>query len=160
MLFRKMQYDQAVVAPALPTEYLDEYPTNQVATPATSSWGYKGYGEVWLDGSNHWIYRHLHKTAERMTDLARRHPGAEGLLRRALNQAAREVLLAQASDWAFIMKTGTSVDYATRRTCDHVNRFNDLFAAIGSGSINESWLAEIEHKDNLFPFVDYRVYAT
>jgi 1,4-alpha-glucan branching enzyme len=160
MLFRKMQYDQATVAPITPSEYLAEYPTNQVATPATSSWGHKGYGEVWLDGSNHWVYRHLHKIAERMTELARRHPAAEGLLRRALNQAARELLLAQASDWAFIMKTGTSVNYATKRTCDHVNRFNDLYASIGGGSINEAWLTDLENRDNLFPYLDYRVYAT
>jgi 1,4-alpha-glucan branching enzyme len=160
MLFRKMQYDQATVAPVLPSEYLAEYPTNQVARPTTSSWGYKGYGEVWLDGSNHWIYPHLHKLAERMTKLAMTYPSADGLLRRALNQAARELLLAQASDWAFIMKTGTSVEYAKRRTGDHVCCFNDLDAAITSGAINESWLAQVEFRDNLFPHVDYRVYAT
>jgi 1,4-alpha-glucan branching enzyme len=160
MLFRKMQYDQATVAPVVPTAYLEEYPTQQVATPATSSWGYKGYGEVWLDGSNHWIYRHLHKAAERMTELARSHPESSGLLRRALNQAARELLLAQASDWAFILKTGTATHYATQRTCDHINRFNELYESIHRGAVNADWLSHIEHKDNLFPFVDYRVYAS
>jgi predicted glycosyl hydrolase (DUF1957 family) len=59
------------------------------------------------------VYPHLHKMAERMCELARRFPNAEGTRRRALNQAAREVMLAQASDWAFIMKTGTTVPYAT-----------------------------------------------
>jgi 1,4-alpha-glucan branching enzyme len=160
ILFRKMHYDQDAVAPVTPSEYLDEYPTNQVAACAASSWGYKGYGEQWLDGTNHWIYRHLHKMAERMTELARRHGRAGGLLQRALNQAARELLLAQASDWAFIMKTGTAVEYATRRTCGHINRFNDLYDAIGRGAINPEWLSEVEHRDNLFPHLDYRVYAT
>ena len=46
--------------------------------------------------------------------------------RRALNQAARELLLAQSSDWAFIMKTGTMVEYAIRRTREHVLRFTRL----------------------------------
>ena len=144
----------------VPSEYLNEYPTNQVARPATSSWGYKGYGEVWLDENNHWIYRHLHKVAERMTELARKYPNADGLLKRALNQAAREVMLAQASDWAFIIKTGTSVEYATKRTIDHVNRFNDIYAAIADGAVNEAWLENVAFRDNIFPYLDYRVYAT
>ncbi len=159
MLFRKMQYDQEVVAPTTPSEYLARHPTNQVATPCTSSWGYKGYGEVWLNGSNDWIYRHLHTMGERMVALAHRFPDADGLRRRALNQAARELLLAQASDWAFIMKMGTTTPYAVRRTCDHVNRFNALHDALQGGRIAESWLQEIEGRDNLFADLDYRIYT-
>ena len=37
-----------------------------------------------------------------------------GIKSRALNQAARELLLAQSSDWPFIMKTGTVVEYAVK----------------------------------------------
>ncbi len=156
-LFRKMQYDQEIVTPVTPSEYLALHPANQVATPCTSSWGWKGYAEVWLNGSNDWIYRHLHKMGERMVELARRHPDARGLRRRALNQAARE-LLAQASDWAFIMKTGTTVPYAVGRVCDHINRFNHLYEAIRGGTIHEPWLRQLEGRDNVFPGVDYRLY--
>ena len=42
---------------------------------------------------------------------------------RALKQAARELLLAQASDWPFILRTGTSPDYARKRVKDHLLRF-------------------------------------
>lgn len=96
-------------------EYLQNHPTQQVATPAQSSWGYKGYHEFWLNESNSWIYPHLHKAIEKMTELAQRNPESE-LELRALNQAGRELLLAQSSDWAFIMHTGTMVDYAVKRT--------------------------------------------
>ncbi len=157
-LFRKMQHDQETVVPITPSEYLALHPTNQVAVPCTSSWGYKGYGEVWLNGSNDWTYRHLHKMGERMVELARGHPNARGLRRRALNQAARELLLAQASDWPFIMKTGTTVPYAVGRVCDHINRFNHLYESIRGGSLSEPWLKELENRDNLFPRLDYRVY--
>ena len=34
----------------------------------------------------------------------------------ALNQCARELLLAQSSDWNFIITNGTMVDYAKKRT--------------------------------------------
>jgi predicted glycosyl hydrolase (DUF1957 family) len=48
---------------------------------------------------------------------------ATGLTARALRQAARELLLAQASDWPFILRAGTSPDYARRRVKDHLLRF-------------------------------------
>jgi len=158
-LVRKTVFDQKTVRLITPMEYLAENPKCQVATPALSSWGYKGYAEVWLDGSNDWIYPHLHKAAARMIELAQEFPEAGGLLRRALNQAARELLLAQSSDWAFIMKTGSHVEYAVGRTKEHVSRFTRLYRDIKGNSIDAGWLAEIEYADNLFPDIDYLVYA-
>ncbi len=140
-------------------EYLDRHPRLQVAQPTLSSWGYKGYCEVWLEGSNDWIYRHLHEGAERMVELARANPDPAPLRRRALNQAARELLLAQSSDWAFILKTGTMVEYAKERTRVHVNNFNHLYESISRNDIDEGWLSGIEHRHNLFPDLDYRIYA-
>jgi len=158
-LIRKIACDQNIARLITPKEYLDMYPVNQVAVPSYSSWGHKGYAEVWLEGSNDWIYRHLHKAAERMIDLASRFATPNDLERRALNQAARELLLAQSSDWAFIMKTGTVVDYAVRRTKDHCIRFTDLWEMLNRGVIDEGYLASLERTDNIFPHIDYRVYA-
>jgi 1,4-alpha-glucan branching enzyme len=141
-----------------PAEYLRTHPTQQVVIPAESSWGDQGYHGFWLNDTNGWVYPHLHKAAERMTDLARRHPEADGVLRRALNQAARELLLAQSSDWAFIMKTGTVVDYATRRTLNHLRRFTKLFESVSASDIDEDWLRRVEALDNLFPDLDYHLY--
>jgi 1,4-alpha-glucan branching enzyme len=143
-----------------PSEYLREYPMNQLSMPAASSWGYQGYSEVWLNASNDWIYRHLHRAADQMVAMAERHPAAAGIMRRALNQAARELLLAQASDWAFIMTRNTVVPYAVRRTQDHLLRFQELHAMVqsGAGVMNESCLVLWEAHDNIFPGLDYRVY--
>lgn len=113
---------------------------------------------MWLNGANDRVYRHLHKMGERMVELARGHPDAAGLRRRVLNQAARELLLAQASDWPFIMKTGTTTPYAVQRVGEHVNRFNHLYASLEAGAISEAWLAELEEGDNLFPELDYLIY--
>jgi 1,4-alpha-glucan branching enzyme len=158
-LLRKIQWDQNTVKTVTIPEYLDRHPKVQRSTPSFSSWGYKGYCEVWLEGSNDWIYRHLHEGAERMVELARRFASPSSLERRALNQAAREVLLAQSSDWAFIMKTGTMVDYARERTRVHVLNFNHLYDQLTAGSVDEPWLSGIERRHNLFPDIDYRVYA-
>lgn len=158
-LIRKVCYDSDIVQLTTAGEYLKENPRNQVITPSFSSWGYKGYCEVWLDGSNDWIYRHLHEVSERMQDLAHAYPNATGLIERALKQAARELLLAESSDWAFIMKTGTVVEYARKRTKQHILRFHKLYEDIKQNSIDEHWLADVESKDNVFPNIDYRIYA-
>ncbi len=158
-LLRKMHYDQETVKGVTVPEYLDRHPQLQRAQPSESSWGYKGYHEVWCEGSNDWLYRHLHEGADRMVELARRHPDADPLRRRALNQAARELLLVQSSDWAFIMKTGTMVEYAHERTRTHVLNFNHLYEQLKGGAIDEPWLCEVECRHNLFPDIDYRIYA-
>ena len=116
------------------------------------TWGAQGYGEVWLNGSNDWIYPHLDMAAERMVELARRYEHPDDLERRALNQAARELLLAQSSDWAFIMKTNTTVEYAKKRTRDHVARFDYLYRALTAQCmLEEPILREFEGRDNVFP---------
>jgi 1,4-alpha-glucan branching enzyme len=157
-LARKIHFDQNTVKMITPSGYLDKYPKNQVVTPSLSSWGWKGYAEYWLEGSNDWVYRHLHKAAERMIELANTFNNVNGTTRRALNQAARELMLAESSDWAFIMKTGTCVSYAVNRFRDHLGRFTRLYEEIKAGHINENFLSDIESKDNLFPDIDYRVY--
>ena len=83
---------------------------------------------------------------------------------RALKQAARELMLAQSSDWTFIMTTGTTVPYATRRFNEHILQFNqiydDLRANKRRGRANVRWLADVESRDNIFPDIDYRIYAS
>ena len=77
---------------------------------------------------------------------------------RALNQAARELLLAQSSDWLFIITNNTMVDYAHRRIKDHIGRFTRLYNELNSGKIDRKFLSEIEEKDPVFPDIDYRIY--
>ena len=96
--------------------------------------------------------------SERMTELVKSHSNVNGLHKRALNQALRELLLAQSSDWAFIMGTGTHTSYAIRRTKDHLLNFTRLYEEIKSNSIDQEWLSDIEYKDNLFPNIDYKVH--
>ena len=77
---------------------------------------------------------------------------------RALNQAARELLLAQSSDWLFIITNNTMVDYAHRRIKDHIGRFTRLYNELNSNKIDRKFLKEIEEKDCVFPDIDYRIY--
>jgi 1,4-alpha-glucan branching enzyme len=156
---RKTIFDQSAIRLTTPWDYLRAHPTHQVATPAASSWGEEGYWKVWLNETNEWIYPHLDIAQQRMTELARRFPNATGLTRRALKQAARELLLAQSSDWPFILRTGTSPDYARRRVKDHLLRFLALHEQLTKKKVDGAWLAQIEARDNLFPEVNDRYWA-
>jgi 1,4-alpha-glucan branching enzyme len=159
-LFRKVHHDQRIFKTITPIEYLERHPRNQVLTPSMSSWGYNGYAEVWLNGSNDWIYRHLHKAEERMIEWANHKKTADEWESRALNQMARELLLAQSSDWAFIMKTGTHTAYAEKRTKDHIDRFSRLHSQLENNFIDRQYLESIESTDNIFPEIDYKIYSS
>jgi 1,4-alpha-glucan branching enzyme len=146
-----------------PSEYLSpQYCRTenlQVCEPSMSSWGNKGYSEVWLNDSNDYLYRHLLKATERMIYLAEKYKNAKGILQRALNQAAREILLAQQSDWTFIMQNGSAVEYAKKRIEEHIGRFSFLYKAILSGDVHDRLLEEMEGKYAIFQDIDYRVYS-
>ena len=158
-LARKIAYDQRTVQLGTASDYLEEYPVNALAEPSPSSWGDGGYSAVWVDGSNDWIYRHVHRAEARMHELAVQfRDGADDLRRRGLNQAGRELLLAQSSDWAFIMKTATAVRYACDRVKAHLARFRRLDREISAGYIDQTWLADLEWRDNIFPHLDYHAW--
>jgi len=156
-LFRKSWYDQNSFDMTHLADYLRHHPNQQVSRPSQSSWGFRGFHEYWLNETNSWIYPHLHKATERMIELSHKEPDDE-LQWKALNQAARELLLAQSSDWAFIMRTGTMVPYAVRRTRSHLLRFNKIYEDMHAGKIDSGWLEKVEEIDNIFPEINYRVY--
>jgi len=75
-----------------------------------------------------------------------------------LNQAARELLLVESSDWPFIMKTGTMVPYANKRINLHIGRFSRIYEDLLNDNIDEVWLKEIEYRDNIFSDIDCASY--
>ena len=95
-----------------------------------------------------------------MVELANLFPDEpqDSLRRKALNQCARELLLAQSSDWNFIITNGTMVDYAKKRIKDHIGRFTKLYYQIKDDKIDEEFLEDIMKKDKIFPDIDYMIY--
>ena len=158
-LIRKIHSEGKNIILATPGDYLSSRRNLPHGVPSFSSWGNNGYAEVWLDGSNDWIYRHIHKAIERMAELVERFPNEKGLKQRALNQAAREVLLSQASDWPFIMKTGATVAYAKRRIKEHLHNFTAIYDGLCRNTVSTEWVTKLEKKHNLFEDLDYRLFA-
>ncbi|HEX7043961.1 MAG TPA: 1,4-alpha-glucan branching protein domain-containing protein [Burkholderiales bacterium] len=159
-LLRRIAFDQTALQTITLAEYIDRFGELQPAAPPECSWGAGGFHEVWLNGANDWIYPYLHAAADRMSGLARRFQFADARLRWALDQAARELLLAQSSDWAFIMKTGTAVDYAVRRFKTHIHRFDRIANMIERDHFDEEYLRAVAWRDTIFPDMDYRIFQT
>ena len=159
ILFKKIYYDQNNFKLITPSEYIDKFPIMQESTPCRSSWGANGYSEVWLNQTNDYVHKHLHVAGDRMVELCHTFPNETNKLKRsALNQCARELLLAQSSDWLFIITNGTMVDYAKKRIKDHVGRFTKLYEQIKSDEIDKDFLKSIVKKDCIFPEIDYMIY--
>ena len=159
ILFKKIYYDQCDFELITPGEYIDNYPEIQVSTPCRSSWGANGYSEVWLNPTNDYVHRHLHVAGDRMVELANLFATETSSLKiAALNQCARELLLAQSSDWLFIITNGTMVDYAKKRIKDHIGRFTKLYEQLKTDTLDEAFLSDIEKKDAIFPNIDYSIY--
>ncbi|MBR3134206.1 MAG: DUF1957 domain-containing protein [Clostridia bacterium] len=169
-LAKKIYYDDCNFELITPGEYIEKYPNMQLSTPCRSSWGAKGYSYVWLNSSNDYIHRHLHVAGDRMCELAYQYSNepSNSLKRRILNQCARELVLAQSSDWLFIITNGTMVDYAKKRVKDHIGRFTKLYLWLKNDNelIERDSLADkkmkllenIEQKDCIFPEMDYKLY--
>lgn len=154
LAIRKLAYDQTAVKLITGSEYLKMYPTNQVVTPSTSSWGYQGYSETWLMGRNHWIYPRLYQALDWLAELIEANPAPGADVRAALNQYLCEFLLAQGSDWAFIMHKQTAQHYAEKRVSGHLENMTTMYQQLSQGDIDGEWLNSIRTKNNIFSGMD------
>ena len=131
----------------------------QECSPCISSWGANGYSEVWLNGSNDYAHKHLHYIGDKMVELAHNfHDETDPLKLRVLNQCAREVLLAQSSDWLFIITNGTMVDYAKKRIKDHVGRFERFYSELYKNEDLIFHLESFQKNEKIYPEVSKSKY--
>lgn len=144
-----------------PSSYLLRHPVVQedCTKIAPSTWGEGGHGEIWIGERNHYLYRHLHTMADRMKSLAVRTMQGKRtkktVVQRALHQAMREMLLAQASDWVFLMEKDRASEYAESRVKGHLQRFNLLYSMIMEERVDERGVGELEERDGIFPWLSW-----
>jgi 1,4-alpha-glucan branching enzyme len=152
-LFRALPATNGEVEAITLKDYLDRHPVTVEATPSASSWGAGGYGEVWVSPEAAWSWRHVHHATRYVAWLVAQHRGATGDRGRALDQAIRELLLLQSSDWSFILKTGTAMGYAEARIRAHTRRLRHLGHLVETGTFVEqdlAWLDDVCVRDNFF----------
>ncbi len=138
------------------SEYLEKHPPQQAIELPESTWGQGGHYWVWHNQHTNWMWPIIHKAEVRMRQLCRQFPHeTDATKRRILNQALRELLLLQSSDWPFLVTTFQAKDYAVERFEQHVANFNQLADMAESGKVNAPVLDTLEEADNPFANIDY-----
>jgi len=161
-VIRLLRQERLPMQMVTPSEYLASCQEPQEAEPEISSWGEKGYFEPWLNNANDWLYPRITSAAEKMIEAANRfrHQDLNHTDTRALNQAARELMLAQSSDWAFLMYVGPHSDYAAGRIKEHCKNVLELIRQVHEKNVDEPALRNMELKNNIFPRLDFRTFSS
>ena len=142
------------------SKYVSEHPPQRVLHIPESSWGAGGNHFTWDNGETSWMWAPIHEAEKRMEDLANQYENPSSELQETLNQAAREFLLMQSSDWPFLVTTGQAREYAIQRFSQHLERFNKLADSIEYDRINIEYARELYELDKVFADIDYRWFAS
>ncbi len=145
-------------------DIVDTEPARHLIHLPEGSWGEGGYHYVWLNNDNIYTWQALYPAQRKLVQMAGEF--ANGPADAIVKQAARELILAESSDWQFLISTGSARDYAEIRFDDHILRFNrlaNLATAKNNGQeLSEDDLAfirECEQKDCPFPEIDLSFWA-
>jgi 1,4-alpha-glucan branching enzyme len=154
-VYRALARRDRGVRPVTGSRHLAEHPARQAIRLPAGSWGANGDFSMWLNGQTAWTWERLWPIEAAFWDVA---PAAlqSPAARPVLAQAARELLLAQSSDWQFIISTGAAADYGERRFRDHCSDTESLVDALRDGSPQALETAarradELGQRDHLFP---------
>ena len=146
-------------------DVIDEEPARHRIHLPEGSWGEGGYHYIWINNDNLWTWEKLYPCQKRMRKMAGEYDG--GPAHDIVIQAARELLLLEASDWQFLISTWAARDYAEIRFDDHIDRFNQLADIADRVHLGEtmtsaelSFYEDCRQKDAPFPTgIDLKFWA-
>jgi 1,4-alpha-glucan branching enzyme len=142
------------------SSFLESHPPDEVLALPESSWGMGGGHWTWDNPDTHWMWEPIHAAEARMTQVAvDRAQSASSEEEYVLNQAARELLLMESSDWPFLVTTGQAREYAIQRFTAHVDRFEQLISYVETGAPDKKLAEELWELDKVFPNIDFRWWA-
>lgn len=157
-------HHDGAIEPTTPSREIKNHPPQKSIPLPEGSWGEGGYHSVWLNEDNHWTWEKLYPAEKEMRTLAGTIKSAAAL--EIATQAGRELLLAEASDWQFLISTWSARDYAEARFGDHIERFHKLALMarhVESGGVmtepEKEFLLECQEKDACFPDLDIKVWS-
>jgi 1,4-alpha-glucan branching enzyme len=145
------------IRPSTGSQHLLRNPGRPAIRMPAGSWGANGDFSMWLSEQTAWTWQRLWPLEEQFWDVAPAALGSDDT-RFIVAQAARELLLAQSSDWQFIISTGAAADYGERRFREHCADTEELVRALVDGSPAaleraHRRAAELAERDALFPDV-------
>jgi len=118
---------------------------------AEGSWGAHNDHSTWQNPDTAWMWDGIGAAAAAVRALAA-DPPEDGLRARAADQALRELLLLESSDWPFLVTTGQAVAYGAERFRSHAERLRRCVALAAQGRpSDEGELRGIERTDAVFP---------
>jgi 1,4-alpha-glucan branching enzyme len=135
--------------------YLARFPPSGSVVLPEGSWGEGGDHRVWMNPKTEWIWPILYQAEERMARILAAGP-SESIV---LQQAARELLLLQASDWPFLITTGQAPEHAAQRFNGHVERFHRLLDSQEAGRPDEALARSLWEIDKVFPDIEVAWFA-
>ncbi|TMD58904.1 MAG: DUF1957 domain-containing protein [Chloroflexi bacterium] len=136
--------------------HLRTNPPREATQIRRGSWGKNNDDSTWLNDRTAWMWIELERAAARMEEIVS-YAERGAIRRRAVAQATRELLIAQASDWEFLITTGQADEYARERFRTHLLRF-ERCAEIARTGDGEDELRQLEDLDNPFLNVDWSAY--
>ena len=154
-LFGRLPFREGVI-PVTASEHLDSFPPKVAIRPLEGSWGANGDFSMWLNEGTRWTWERLWPLEDAFWEAAPRALASEET-RPILAHAARQLLLAQSSDWQFMISTGAVPDYAERRFNLHCDDAETLMDALKprapEGALAEALekVLELQARDDLFP---------
>jgi len=144
------------VRPVTARQHIGDGKSRPTIQLTEGSWGKNGDFSMWLNDQTAWTWKRLWALEEAYWAVAAKALGGGPKPRAVLAQATRSMLLAQASDWQFIISTGEAADYANQRFDEHCGQAEDLVRALANGKIDDATMQRVEAlgaQDNLFPNV-------
>ena len=151
--YRELRH-RPTIHPVTAGHHVTTTPAAAAVQLAEGSWGVHGDHSMWMNPETRWTWDRLWPLEDAFWNAA---PGAlaSPAARPILAQAARELLLAQASDWQFIISTGAVPDYAERRFRLHCEDTSRLLDAIRAGTLDGAarLAEELWQRDRVFPDV-------
>lgn len=119
-----------------------------------SSWGMGGKHFVWSNQETSWMWDIIKKASREYEELDKENIDSD-IAKEALDQALRELILIQSSDWLFMVSNNHTRDYAMKRFFEHYAKFIRLICAIRDSNFTENfreWLKQVQLEDDVLAY--------
>ncbi len=149
---KKLNNNTQLLCTSKLSDYIKKFPPVLNCEPSPSSWGLNGYNEMWLNNRTDWIYPLVHQTGDFYLNLISNisTSSLNKVQEKIILQMGKELLLAQSSDWPFIIRSQTTTKYATFRVKDHIANFYKLYNMYKTNQIDIDYLNKRCNQYNLF----------
>lgn len=141
------------------SNYLRRHPVHQEIAPAYSSWGEKGFSEVWNNEKTQRLIIESHKRVDKFLQIIgsvlKNKKDIKPLQRKVVIQLAKELLLLTSSDWPFLINSDIA-GYSGNRFKAHAENFDALFDMLSTNKYDRLFVENLEFKNQVFPELDIK----